>query len=86
MRSEHIFATASQFLLEDNQVIMGCRGIMGTASPHLACALAVLRDGILPSVYGMHLKLENRSCCWRRVSLCPRVMKEEDDLAAYLML
>lgn len=54
MRSEHIFATASQFLLEDNQVIMGCRGIMGTASPTSPAHSLFLGDGILPNVYGVH--------------------------------
>lgn len=30
------------------------QGYYGYGVPHLACALVVLGDGILPNVYGMH--------------------------------
>ena len=52
---------------------------------HLANVTLRLGDEILLNVYGI-LEHENQSCYLHRVSLWLRVIKEEDDLAAYLML
>lgn len=70
MHSKHIFATMIQFFLEDNQVIMGCRGVMNPAPPNLAYALAVW--GVKFFFYGIleREKLELLSGLGQPVHVC----------------